>query len=95
MCACRAARLLALGPFTEPTFTLSPPHKPLTSTDSPSLPIPSFQVTSSQGILSALESDQAVATKDLLPLMSLLENSPVLCAYGLSRCDQGVDGCHP
>ena len=46
---------------------------------------PPSQVTSSQGILSALDSDKAVATKELLPLMGLLENSPVLCAYGLVR----------
>ena len=43
------------------------------------------QVTSGQGILSMLDSDTAVATKELLPLMGLLENSPVLCAYGLVR----------
>ncbi len=28
-----------------------------------------------------------VARKELLVLMNMLENSPVLCAYGLVRCD--------
>ena len=28
----------------------------------------------------------AVAAKDYLRFMTTLENSPVLCAYGLTRC---------
>ena len=49
-------------------------------------------MTSSLGILTGLECDGAVATKDLLPLMGILENSPVLCAYGLVRCAVGQGG---
>ena len=46
-----------------------------------------YQVEATQGILGSLDSSQAVAGKGLLTYMTLLENSPVLCAYGLERCD--------
>ena len=39
-----------------------------------------------QAILGSLDSSNAVATKELLAFMTILENSPVLCAYGLERC---------
>jgi hypothetical protein len=43
------------------------------------------KVESTQGILGALDNLNAITKKDLLTYMTILENSPVLCAYGLER----------
>ncbi len=44
-----------------------------------------LQVARTQCELVHLNSSNATATKEMLSFMSLLENSPVLCAYGLAR----------
>ncbi|GAX72858.1 hypothetical protein CEUSTIGMA_g313.t1 [Chlamydomonas eustigma] len=44
-----------------------------------------LRMIGSHGLLSTLDSAVAVSSKDLLSFMTVLENSPVLCAYGLTR----------